>query len=419
MTRITEETGKAVSCVKQLFFFALIVLPVLTLTACGNGWIREKGERGALAYYQNKYGEDANVISAREWGNTTAILPTKINRMVFELADGNIVLWDRETEQFADTRQAEEILTELREQLIQPFTEEVLGTEVLVSDYTATAAAFEDYTAGRGVSVFTAYFDGDIRAFAETEKPLLMDYNTVVRETSDNDGQGTAFKEQANMLWQKLQPFFSGSENRIYVLSHAYTGELVQAGQINSPEGNRLVRGIGRLDFDDAVHWIENVYKEAMPGIWIISREEDFVLQPGDLNMEQVGNGADLQKILDARYEALPVVAEKNKDGIYRVPDKQHCSKVVVKDLEAPIYRINWSDQARAARNEYGILDVCFSLEPAIAETADRFWYFPKSDEDMFEMYPVTSGTIRPDTGLYGQLTDGSLYYFGEIGREE
>lgn len=422
MTHTSAETEKAIGYSKRLFFFILIVLSILALTACtacGNGWIREKGERGALAYYQNKYGGDAEIVSAREWGNTTAILPTKINRMVFEMSDGNVVLWDCETQQYADTRQAEEILTQLREQLVQPATEESLGTEILISDYTATAAVFEDYTASRGVSAFTSYYDGDIYAFAETEKPLLMDYNVVVRESTDEDENGTAFKAQAEALRQKLQPFFSGADNRIYVLSRDYTGELVQARQIYSPEGNWLVRGVGRIDFDDTVHWIENIYIETMPGVWMTSNEEDFVLLLGDLVLEQVGTGADLQKILDARYEALPIVAEKNKDGIYRVPDKQHCSKTVVKDLDAPVYRILWSDRARAAQDEYGRLDVCIYLEPEMAEAADRLWYFPESDEDEFEMYPVMTETARPDTGVYGDLTEGALYCFGDVGHEE
>ena len=419
MTRTSAEAGKAVSRAKRLAFLILIALSILALTACGNGWIREKGERGALAYYQNKYGEDADVVSAREWGNTTAILPTKINRMVFEMSDGNVVLWDRKTQQYADTRQAEEILTGLREQLVQPATEEALGTEILISDYTATAAVFEDYTASRGVSAFTAYYDGDIYTFAETEKPLLMDYNAVMRESADEDENGTAFKVQAEALRRKLQPFFFGSENRLYILSRDYTGELVQARQIYSPEGNWLVRGVGRLDFDDAVHWIENIYIETMPGVWITSNEEDFVLQPGDLVLEQVGTGADLQKILDERYEALPTVAEKNKDGIYRVPDKQHCSKTVVKDLEAPVYRIVWSDRARAAQDEYGRLEVCVYLEPEMAEAANQLWYFPERDKDAFEMYPVMADTVRPNTGVYGRLTDGALYCFVQAKREE
>ena len=87
----------------------------------------KKGERGALAYYLNKYDEDANVVSARERGNTTAILPAKINRMVMN--------WTMETSfsgtvrrnRLPNTRQAEETLTDLREQLIHPFTEKVLG----------------------------------------------------------------------------------------------------------------------------------------------------------------------------------------------------------------------------------------------------------------------------------------------------
>ena len=112
-------------------------------------------------------------------------------------------------------------------------------------------------------------------------------------------------------------------------------------------------------------------------------------------------------------------MAEKNKDGIYRVPDKQHCSKTVVKDLDAPVYRILWSDRARAAQDEYGRLDVCIYLEPEMAEAADRLWYFPESDEDEFEMYPVMTETARPDTGVYGDLTEGALYCFGDVGHEE
>ena len=88
--------------VKRIFFFLLTILFILTLTACANDRIRKKAERGALAYYQNKYGEAVEILSSKEWGFTTAILPTKIHQLAFTLSDGNTVLWDRETQQFSE-----------------------------------------------------------------------------------------------------------------------------------------------------------------------------------------------------------------------------------------------------------------------------------------------------------------------------
>ena len=419
MHYIPKEAGKAADRIKRLSFFILAVLFILMLTACENSLIRERGERGALVYYQNKYGEDIDIVSSREWGSTTAILPAKINQMLFEMSDGTTVLWDRKTEQYADTRQAEEILRELREELLRPYTDDALGAEIIASDYTSTAAVFEDYAAVCGRSVFSEYFDGNIRGFAEAEKPILMDYNVVMREPSDDDEQGTVFKAQAENLRLKLQPYFSGQDGRIYVLSRDYTGELVPYRQIISPEGNRFVRGIGRLDFGSSVHWIENVYIEAMPGVWVTSSEEDFVLQTGDIVMEQAGTGADLQEMLDARYEALPMEAEENKDSIYRFPDKKHCSKTVVSNKETPVYRIRWSDRARAAQGPYGIMDVCIYMDPETEEAGETLWYFPESEESAFEMYPVATGAISPDIGEYCQLINGALYYFGEVDRED
>lgn len=176
-----------------------------------------------------------------------------------------------------------------------------------------------------------------------------------------------------------------------------------------------MVRGIGRLDLAEAVHWIENIYIEVMRGVWMTSDEEDFVLKPGDLVMEQIGTGAGLQTLLDERYEALPEVAEENKDGGYHVPDKQHCSKTVVKDEKAPIYRISWSDRARAAQDQYGRLDVCVYLEPEMAEAGRDFWYFSESDKEEFEMHRVLPGATEPFAWSGGNLTEGALYYFGEV----
>lgn len=210
-----------------------------------------------------------------------------------------------------------------------------------------------------------------------------------------------------------------GKNSKVCVLSRDYTGELVQYQQIYSPEGNCLVRGIGRLDFDGAVHWTENIYIETIPGVWMTSREEDFVLQPGDFVPEQIGTGADLQKILDARYKALPMEAEENKEGGYHTPDKQHCSKEVVEDLAGPVYRLIWSDRARAAQDEYGRLDVFVCFEPEIAKTANQLWYFPESDEDAFGLHPVMAGAAEPNTGVFGNLTDGALYCFGNDRRPE
>ena len=80
---------KYLGAVKRLSFFLLTILFALTLTACANDRIRIKGERGAIAYYKNKYGEAVEVLSSKEWGFTTAILPTKIQRLAFTLSDGN------------------------------------------------------------------------------------------------------------------------------------------------------------------------------------------------------------------------------------------------------------------------------------------------------------------------------------------
>ena len=410
MFRFQKHTGLVI----RLSFFLLTILFALSLTACANDRIRKTGERGALAYYQNKYGDAVEILSSKEWDFTTAILPTKIHRLAFTLSDGNTILWDREAQQYADTRQAQEILNAMREVLMRPAIEEFLGEDILVSDYTATSPIFESYTESYGMSAFTEYYDGDIRAFAESEKPLLLDCSIVIRESSDDDEQGTAFKTQVELLHQKLTPFFSGKNSKVCVLSRDYTGELIPYRQIYSPRGNWLVRGIGRLDFDGAVHWTENSYIETIPGVWITSSAEDFVLHPGDLVPVQIGTGADLQKTLDARYEALPMEAEENKDGGYHVPDKQHCSKEVVEDLAGPVYRLIWSDRARAAQDEYGRMDVCVYFEPKIAKTANQLWYFPESDKDAFEMYPVMADAAEPSTGVYGSLTDGALYCFGK-----
>ena len=410
---------KCTGSVKRLSFFLLTILLIMTLTACTNDQIRRNAKHGAIAYYKNKYGDDVEILSSKEFDFTTAILPSKISRLAYTLSDGNTILWDRDTQQYADTRQAQEILDAMREILIQPAIEGTLGEDMLVSDYTVTASTFDSYTESYGVAAFTEYYDGDIRAFAESERPLLMDCSIAIREPTDDDEQGTAFKAQVELLHQNLQPFFSGKDSIVCVMSRDYTGELVPYRQIYSPRGNWLVRGIGRLDFDGSVHWTENIYIETIPGVWITSSEEDFVLQPGDLAPEQIGSGADLQKILDARYEALPIEAEKNKDGGYHVPDKQHCSKEVVEDPAGPVYRLIWSDRAKAAQDEYGRVKVCVYFEPDIAKNANQLWYFPERDKDEFEMYPVMAGAAEPNTGVFGHLTDGALYCFGKDRRPE
>ena len=106
MLRTLSRSEIAESRTRRVSVLMLIVLSVLLLAACENGWIRAKGERGALTYYQNKYGVEVDVVSVKTWGDTTAILPTKINQMVFRMSDGSTVLWDREAEQYADTHQA-------------------------------------------------------------------------------------------------------------------------------------------------------------------------------------------------------------------------------------------------------------------------------------------------------------------------
>ena len=52
MLRTLSRSEIAESRTRRVSVLMLIVLSVLLLAACENGWIRAKGERGALTYYQ-------------------------------------------------------------------------------------------------------------------------------------------------------------------------------------------------------------------------------------------------------------------------------------------------------------------------------------------------------------------------------
>ena len=63
MLRTLSRSEIAERRTRRVSVLMLIVLSVLLLAACENGWIRAKGERGALTYYQNKYGVEVDVVS--------------------------------------------------------------------------------------------------------------------------------------------------------------------------------------------------------------------------------------------------------------------------------------------------------------------------------------------------------------------
>ena len=319
----------------------------LLLTGCNNEDKNHHEEvmKNAEAYFENKYGEKAAINDYYAVGNNGTFGWDMLfaDDYVFEMSDGTKVYWDENGGYYADDKQADEITTAIREKIMAPALAK-LGDEAVVSEYTFNRCDMDSF---KGM-VFRNYFDGDIFAFAKTENLEMRDFKAVISEED--------FKGKVERFIAAASPYFSKFGGQIAVASASYEGDLdLDTFCYHNVTGDPIARADGYFSLDEGVHWIENVYVEVVPGLDVMWSHYDFVLQPGDVILEQAGTAADLQKMLDDAYYALPVDAERNiKEGHAVDTDQRNEGRKVLVDADASIYQIRYSDRVKEQINKYG-----------------------------------------------------------------
>jgi hypothetical protein len=137
----------------------------------------------------------------------------------------------------------------------------------------------------------------------------------------------------------------------------------------------------------------------------------NFVLEEGDILLEEAGKAEELQAILDADYYALPVDAEENKNA-YLVPDQRHANRYVLDNPELPYYRLLIKQRVIDAMDDFG-LNVFVKMK---RESEDSL-YARYSDSNV--QYELVKCGENGRKITFATVSQDSLYYIGTIHLEK
>ena len=375
----------------------ILAAAVSMLWGCTDRKHYEEAEQNALKYYKNKYDlKDVSVVRSWKAGNYGLFGYIGVKDRAYEMSDGNTVYWADSTQKLADSRQAKEIAEAFAKEIMDPLLEQ-LSFPKKVSSYSLNRTGYESYDE----CVFTAYFDGDIRSFLKKEQPAVRDLDIVLETEDQNKAE-----QEITALYDALKGNVTGW-GTAYILKDGLNEITDDVQYVDDCELNVTARA--DLRFEETLRWYRQKYIEVFDGIYMTSRKTDFVLEDGDLRFEQAGTCADLQKMLDDSYYAMPVDAEENKKGGYLVKDQRHENRVILDDPSAPLYRLSMSERVR---NE---LDSRNSLSVMIMDTRTEgeplMIYYGTKSTASFDVYRVIRA---PGTRGKGEsVSPDQYFYFG------
>lgn len=375
---------------------AVVLSAAALLCGCESSRHYASVEKQALKYYQKKYGvKGVEIVDVNAAGDYGLFGYIGVKNRAYEMSDGFSVFWDDSEQVFADNAQAQAIRADFEREILQP----------LVGSFSYPYKTLPASLGRTGYEsfdecVFTAYYDGDIRAFLREEKPAMDDFR-IALQTEDREG----CEREIEAFYEALSEYVNG-----YSLAYVMTDGLdALSGDDWYPDTHaQNVLASAELRYGEKIKWYRKIYFEAFEGVYVASVKANFDLQEGDLVFEQVGTCADLQELLDEGFFSLPVEAEENKNGGYSVHDQVHESHVVLDDPDAPLYQAKLSQRVLDALDSRG----CLSL------------YVLDSREDGLPLMMYYTGSSNPysvfqvskpgkDTAVFCELNPQYYYYFG------
>lgn len=398
---------------KRILFLGLLLLVSAAFAGCLTREERmalERKAREAVNWYAEKYElarpriESKGYISKSEMFGA---VPTE--NMYFRMEDGNTVTWVAAEARFGDNRQSEEIQKALMEEYWEPALErlkeklgadrvETLEEEVLFNIWRTNC--FEE-------AVFTTFYQGDIKHFLRRETLYLdgltiyavcgpeQDYHTILREFGESlqerfEIRGRvklfAMSDEYYQAWSEEESPFSFYQDGCY-LSYEVSAEKLECYEAN--------------------------YIQIMPGLYVTLSMPDIMLEEGEVFIEEELTQAELQALLDKRYESLPDYAKENRRGSYMKHDKAHVDRAIVHTNTA-VMRLGFSDRVRKAAAPGGIhcyFRLCpeeFPEEYQISEGAALYYYPDK--EASYQCYSLCSSERQTD---YLSVLDNYLFFIG------
>lgn len=402
--RTKKNTRRRSGVRKPLLGLISVGLALTCLSGCAKKKAHyEDVQRRAEKYFKEKYGEKASVVSSKAAGNSGLFGYVSVKDRAYEMSDGTMVYWNDEAQYFADNRQSEEIASALTSRVIEPALA-AMDPDCRVSDYSFNRTEMDSFDE----MVYREYFDGDLEAFAEKEEIRFNDFEALVHESACPGG--------VEGFYDSVGRYLKGDYGSIAVLREE-TGEdpPFEFGR-ERPEGDRRIRAVAYLDFEDGLSWLDNTYVEVLPGIKMMSTNRDFVLEPGDITFVEAGTAEDLQEMLDEAYYAMPADAEENKKGGYTVRDRRHESRAVLTDPEAVIRRVQFSDRLREeiAKGSYRNSFYVLADDPG---NTQLWCYYTSDDRYRFCVWKMTDDSLL--RGAYKSFSEGDLFYPGGVAYEK
>ena len=353
-------------------------------------------QKKAKAYYEKKYDlKDVTLSDPFKAGNSGLFGYIGVEDLAFEVSDGSFIYYDKEEDRFYDSKQAEQIEEDFETKLLPELMKEIRSPYVL-KDSRIAATRYESFDE----CVFHEYYDGDIRDYLAKERPSISDFLLTVQAQDDS-------KDQIASLYEKMASYFKGgAEVRVVKEGSSYLLEENKEEYIGRDDEDLIAQA--SIYFNDRMYWHEPHYVEAMEGVMISSDMADFILEEGDIRLEEVKDGQSFQEILDASYYAMPVDAKENKDGSYTVRDQRHEERIVL-DEELPYYHLVLSDRVKEKMK-----DELFPVYIKVSETWKTPLYYRYGRNRGYALYKAADPDGKAE---FTTLHKDNLYYFGTFQR--
>ena len=378
----------------------VFLLALLLLSGC-TSLHYENVERRALKYYKEKYGlKDVDIKRSYKAGNNGMFGYTETEDRAYEMSDGYSVYWNNTQKYFADDRQAEEIKEDFDSEILVPMLDKVTKNRLVAAyDLNRTAMTSFDHC------VFTSLYEGDIKAYLEKEKARPYDLRIFLEKE-----EGVDHEQRINEFNEVMSQYLDGScEFTIFEAGSGMLSVDFMSHYIRACDQD--VVAIANPFFSRGVDWYRNVFIEVLKGVYVMSYVPNFVLEEGDILLEEAGKAEELQTILDADYYALPVDAEENKNA-YLVPDQRHANRYVLDNPELPYYRLLIKQRVIDAMDDFG-LNVFVKMK---REGEDSL-YARYSDSNV--PYELVKCGENGRKITFATVSQDSLYYIGTIHLEK
>ena len=256
----------------------VFLLALLLLSGC-TSLHYENVERRALQYYKEKYGlKDVDIKRSYKAGNNGMLGYTETEDRAYEMSDGYSVYWNNTQKYFADDRQAKEIKEDFDSEILVPMLDKVTKNRLVAAyDLNRTAMTTFDHC------VFTSLYEGDIKAYLEKEKARPYDLRIFLEKE-----EGVDHEQRINEFNEVMSQYLDGScEFTIFEAGSGMLSVDFMSHYIRAYDQD--VVAIANLFFSRGVDWYRNVFIEVLEGVYVMSYVPNFVLEEGDILLEEAG----------------------------------------------------------------------------------------------------------------------------------